>query len=214
MTSPPSRRHRTASGRPPDDRTPPSAGSTLGTDDRRPPPVGSNARGDDRDSAAVGPTFSSVPSFRRDGRAVSTTLGYVLALAITSVLVSGLMIAATGFVETEREQVIRSELEVVGQTLIADLGGADRLASAVDGDVRVRSSLPRRVGGSAYTIEIRADPDDGTIDGFTELTLSAASVDVSVDLRVVTSTTLSTTTVDGGELVVVFDGSTLEVREG
>jgi hypothetical protein len=43
--------------------------------------------------------------------------------------------------------------------------------------------------------------------------LSAASVDVSVTLRIVTNTTLVASSVDGGELVVVSDGSTLEVRE-
>ena len=52
--------------------------------------------------------------FAGDDRAVSTTLGYVLSLAIASILISGLMLATAGFVEGQREQVIRSELEVVG----------------------------------------------------------------------------------------------------
>jgi hypothetical protein len=141
--------------------------------------------------------------FRGDDRAVSTALGYVLSLAIASILISGLMIAAGGFVEGEREQVIRSELEVVGQTLIADVEGADRLASAVDGEVRVRSTLPRRVGSSAYTIEIADGPMAS--EPIYVLTLSAASVDVSVQLRLVTNTDVATGTVQGGELVVDYD---------
>lgn len=145
---------------------------------------------------------SRVTRFVRDDRAVSTTLGYVLSLAIASILVSGLMLAGGGFVESEREQVIRSELEVVGQTLVADIEGADRLASAIDGTVSVRSSLPRRVGSSAYTIVLT---DQGG--GVTEITLTAASVDVSVDLRLVTNTDLAATSVEGGELVVVYDAS-------
>ncbi|WP_136588858.1 DUF7266 family protein [Salinigranum halophilum] len=150
-------------------------------------------------------------SLGRDDRAVSTTLGYVLSLAIASLLVSGLMLAGGGYVETEREQVIRSELEVVGQTLVADVEGADRLAAAIDGTVSVRSALPRRVGSSAYSIELS---DQGG--GVTLVTLSAASVDVSVSLRLVTTTPLAEGRVEGGELVVVYDAAdaspTLEVQ--
>lgn len=149
--------------------------------------------------------------FAGDDRAVSTTLGYVLSLGIASLLITGLMLAGGGFVENQREQVIRSELEVVGETLIADVEGADRLASAVDGDVRVKSTLPRRVGSSAYTIDITDEPTSGVY----EVTLSAAAVDVSVSLRLVTSTDLATSGVDGGELVVVYDPAAdeLEVQE-
>jgi hypothetical protein len=147
--------------------------------------------------------------FRRDDRAVSTALGYVLSLAISSLLISGLMLAAGGFVEGQREQVIRSELRVVGQTLIADIEGADRLAGVVDGDVHVSSTLPRRVGSSAYNISIQTGgvgPNTRTV------VLTAASVDVSVELLMVTSTVVERDTVEGGDLVVVYDGSTLEVR--
>jgi len=148
---------------------------------------------------------------RVDDRAVSTALGYVLSLAIASLLISGLMLAAGGFVEGQREGVIRSELEVVGETLVADVEGADRLASAVDGQVRVKSTLPRRVGSSAYTIAI----EDGAVAGDTvyRVSLSAASVDVSVTLRLVTNTPVRLGSVDGGELVVVSTGGDLEVRD-
>ena len=158
---------------------------------------------DDRARTVVG------RQFRGDDRAVSTALGYVLSLAIASVLISGLMIAAGGFVEGEREQVIRSELEVVGQTLIADVEGADRLASAIDGEVRVRSTLPRRVGSSAYTIEI-SGPFAGANTRST-IVLSAASVDVRAELRLVTNTDVATGTVQGGELVVDYDAASDEL---
>ncbi|WP_318569834.1 DUF7266 family protein [Salinigranum marinum] len=153
----------------------------------------------------------SFAGLRVDDRAVSTALGYVLSLAIASILISGLMLAAGGFVEGQREEVIRSELEVVGETLVADVEGADRLASAVDGQVRVKSTLPRRVGSSAYIIAI----EDGAVPGDTvyRISLSAASVDVSVTLRLVTNTPVRLGSVEGGELVVVSIGGDLEVRD-
>jgi hypothetical protein len=177
-------------------------------DDGRPSaPVGSTLRDDEHAPAPVGSTL------RDDERGVSTALGYVLSLAIASLLISGLMIAAGGYVQSEREQVVRSELNVIGQTLIADLEGADRLASSIDGEVTVRSTLPRRVGSSAYTIEIRDDGYDGLIGNPREMVLSAASVDVSVRFRVVTNTTLDANgaTVDGGELVIEYDSGTGEL---
>jgi hypothetical protein len=174
-------------------------------DDHTSEPVGSTFHDDDRAPEPVGPTL------RGDDRAVSTALGYVLSLAIASILISGLMIAAGGFVESEREQVIRSELEVVGQTLIADIEGADRLASAIDGDVTVRSNHPRRVGSSSYTIDIDPTPNVRIY----EVTLTAASVDVSVEFRLVTSQPLATGGVVGGDLVVEYDDGPgeLVVRE-
>jgi hypothetical protein len=145
----------------------------------------------------------------RDERAISTALGYVLTLAISSLLISGLMLAAGGFVESEREQVIRSELTVVGQTLIADTEGADRLAATIDGDVRVKSTLPRRVGSSSYSITIT---DGGFGSRTRTVALTADSVDVTVELELVTYTEVEKGTVDGGELVIVSTGGTLEVR--
>jgi hypothetical protein len=158
-----------------------------------------------------GPFGGRRPGVRRDDRAVSTALGYVLSLGIASLLISGLMIAAGGFVETEREQVVRSELEVVGQTLVADLEGADRLASTIDGTVSVRSSLPRRVGSATYSITLT---DEGG--GVTTVTLAAPTVDVSVDIRLVTNTPVVEATLEGGELVVVYGAGAsgeLEVQQ-
>jgi hypothetical protein len=186
-------------------------GPSTPADGRRSARSGRRLRGDDRSRAAAGGTL------RGDDRAVSTALGYVLSLAIASLLISGLMLAAGGFVESERERVVRSELEVIGQTLVADVEGADRLASSIDGDVRVRSSLPRRVGSSTYTIEIRSDAYDGFFDGYAELYLNASSVDASVTYRIVTATPFgpSSSSLIGGELVIVYDGGAdqLEVRE-
>ncbi|MFC7028484.1 hypothetical protein ACFQH8_15745 [Halomicroarcula sp. GCM10025710] len=64
---------------------------------------------------------------KQDDRAVSTALGYVLTLSIASLLVTGLIIAGSGFVEDRREQVVREELTVIGQQIGADLARADRL---------------------------------------------------------------------------------------
>jgi hypothetical protein len=75
----------------------------------------------------------------------------------------------------------------------------------------VRSSLPRRVGSATYSITLT---DEGG--GVTTVTLAAPSVDVSVDIRLVTNTPVVEATLEGGELVVVYDAGgsgELEVQQ-
>ena len=144
--------------------------------------------------------------FARDDRGASTTLGYVLTLAITAVLVSGLLIAVGTFVSGQNERVTQSELDVVGQRLASDVEAADRLAEAAGGGpnatVVVRSRLPETVAGRTYRV---------AVDESGELVLSAGDPDVSVAVRVVTDYPLSNATLGGGPVRITFEGGRLEV---
>ncbi|RLM31390.1 hypothetical protein DVK01_21550, partial [Haloarcula sp. Atlit-120R] len=66
---------------------------------------------------------------RSTARGVSTALSYVLTLTITVVLVSGLMVAAGGFVSDEHARVTETELDVMGNRLAAGIESVDRVAS-------------------------------------------------------------------------------------
>ena len=146
----------------------------------------------------------------RDDRGVSTTLGYVLTLAITTVLVSGLLIAVGGFVSGQNERVTRSELDVVGQRLATDVEAADRLVEAGSADggsnatVVVRSRLPERVAGRTYRVAVNES-------GRGRLVLSASDPDVSVEVSVVTDVAVANATLGGGPVRIAFDGGKLEV---
>ena len=139
-------------------------------------------------------------------RAVSTTLGYVLTLTITVILVSGLMVAVGSFVAGQNERVTESELEVVGQRLATDIEAADRLAEAAESTptVVVRSRLPRTVAGRTYRIAVNETGTD-------RLVLSTADPDVSVVVRVVTDYPVSSASLGGGTVRITFDGTDLEV---
>jgi len=98
--------------------------------------------------------MSDLRAVLSDSRAVSTTLGYVLSLAIATLLITGLIIAGGGYVDAQREQVIRDELTVVGQQLAADVERADRLVRAGEAPltVRVNKTFSDRVTGSNYRV--------------------------------------------------------------
>lgn len=143
-------------------------------------------------------------------RGVSTTMGYVLSIAVITLLLTGVLFATTDFVDDQREQTVRNELRVLGQQVAADVAAADRLVGASDGGtvVTIERDLPQRVTGSSYSIEV--DPVGGPP---TTIVLSSSHPDVTVDVTVWAETTVSASTVTGGGIEVVYTGSALEVQD-
>ena len=146
-------------------------------------------------------------------RAVSTALSYVLTLTIVTLLVSGLFISTSSFVDGQRERAIQSEFEVIGNRVAANLAAADRLAQSLDGSghVSIAESLPDSVAGSTYRITVSKNGGGPPYD----LTLQLASTDprVNVSVSVRTQTEVVESTVVGGEVTVVLTASDkLEVR--
>ncbi|PSQ04092.1 hypothetical protein BRC97_11840 [Halobacteriales archaeon QS_6_71_20] len=119
-------------------------------------------------------------------------MSYVLTLGITALLISGLLIAAGGTVEQQREETTREALEVVGQQLTSRLMAADRLVAANATDVVVRGSFPDSVAGSTYSVAVRSGSPPTVV-------LNATRTDVDASLS-------------GGDIVVVYAGGRLEVR--
>ncbi|MCO8267657.1 DUF7266 family protein [Haloferax prahovense] len=138
---------------------------------------------------------------RSTDRGVSTALGYVLTLSITVVLISGLLVAAGGFVSDERERVTETELDVVGNRLAAGIESVDRIGAA-PGESRVEATvrLPPRVAGTTYTIEVVSGSPN-------ELVLTSTDPEVTVRVPVKTETSLAASRADGGDVVISYDPS-------
>ncbi|MFP4626351.1 MAG: DUF7266 family protein [Natronomonas sp.] len=138
-----------------------------------------------------------------DDRGVSPVFAYALTLGIGTLLVAGLILAASGFVDDQREMTTRSELQVVGQQLAGDVGAADRLARAgEDRNVTITRDLPERVVGSPYSIYVRTD-DAGPTDTYLEL--STADPDVSVEIGLAVETEIQAANIGGGRVIVSLD---------
>lgn len=152
-----------------------------------------------------------------DRRGVSTTIAYVLSLVMATLLIAGLVTSAGGFVEDERQRVVRTELGVIGQQLGDDLSATDRLAAAgTASTVRVESDLPRTVAGDQYRIRVESTATAGTY----RLVLSSDTTDVTVEVLFTTRyrpggpAVETPRTVDGGRLTVVADpGRPIEVTD-
>lgn len=149
-----------------------------------------------------------------DDRAVSTTLGYVLTLGISMLLITGLVTAAGTYVENQREQVVRSELTVIGEQLSSDLGAVDRLARTWGTDREIVTRyLPNDVAGKTYTVEV-VNPGPPGSGSYLELTTSDPEVTVTVKVDLELDTTIAGGSVDGGAVEIVYDGSELVIRNG
>lgn len=138
-----------------------------------------------------------------ESRAVSVTINYILTLAISAVLVTGLLIAGGTFVEDSRERVIESELEVIGIHLASNVEQVDRMVNASESGqpdaAWVNETFQRQVTGSVYLVEL----DDGNP---SHLVLNASDVDVSVRVNVTVQTDIDDdAVVTGGSISVYYD---------
>ncbi len=136
----------------------------------------------------------------RDERGVAVTLNYVLVIAISTTLVTGLLLAGGSFVEDQREQVIRSELSVIGNHMASNLEQVDRFAAA-GGDPEaayINQSLQRSVTGSSYTVRLTRNPD--------QVVLASTRPGVVVRVNVSVSESLDTDSfATGGEMSTYYD---------
>jgi hypothetical protein len=137
---------------------------------------------------------------RERGQAI--TLNYTISLGLGLLVVTGLLVAGGNFVGDQRERATRAELRVVGQQVAATVASADRLAATTDdsGTVQLSRSLPDRVAGSTYSVELVASAD-------AHLLLRSANPDVEVRVEVLNETDLATSTVGGGDVVVNLTAS-------
>lgn len=161
-------------------------------------------------SMTVDDPASASPMTVKNVRGVSTTMGYVLSIAVITMLLTGVLFATTDFVDDQREQTVRNELRVLGQQVAADVAAADRLVGASESGtvVTIERDLPQRVTGSPYSIEV----DTGGTQP-TTIVLSSIDPDVTVEVTVWVETDVSASTVPGGGIEVVYTGSALEVLD-
>lgn len=143
----------------------------------------------------------SRPDSRVD-RAVSITVNYVLAIAIATILVTGLLIAGGNFIERQQAGVVENELRVVGQRLASDLERVDRLATASNGSatVRLNQTLPNAAAGNRYDITLNADSNP-------ELFLASEAADVNVSIPITNQTDVAQANVNSGTIAIIYNTS-------
>lgn len=135
-------------------------------------------------------------------RSVSTTFGYVLTLAISSLLVTGLIVAGGTFVDQQREQVVQHEMEVIGEHVAGNVQQVDRMVNASDESTpvaQINQSFPTHISGTTYNIEL---VENG---GEPKLYLNSTRPELTVTVNVTTRTDIGDSVADGGTIVIRHD---------
>lgn len=142
-------------------------------------------------------------------RGVTTVLRYALFLVIVTLLVAGLFVGVSGFVESQQERAIGSQLETVGNRLAADLTTANYVVSGSGAatTTRFRTTLPDAVASSEYRVSITGSGPRY------ELTLRSVEPAVERTVAFRSSVPVAATTVTGGRVTIRYNGSSLVVSD-
>jgi len=140
-------------------------------------------------------------------RAVSVTVDYVLVLGITTILITGLLVAVTGVVDDRRAQTAESALDVIGERIAANLMSADRLAQTDPASTVVEEQLPEQISERGYSVRVEGSSPPQ------QLVLTVDGDENSVVVQFATETPVADSVVRGGNLrIVLTPGPELEVR--
>ena len=149
------------------------------------------------------------PRARADDRGVSTTLNYVLGLAIALILITGLLLAGGTFVENQRDRSIETELQVLAEQVSSDVMMADRLVETTSENesVQVGRDLPARVAGSTYQVRIEGGTDP-------QVVVRTTDPEIAVVVPLKASTPIESSSVSGGTISVNYTASDELTLEG
>lgn len=135
-------------------------------------------------------------------RAISVQINYTLSLVIVTLLLSATLLSINDVLQTERSQIVQSEVEVIGNRVASDLGAADRLAvRAGDNpgqEVSLTTSLPADLAGADYEIVVDSSGMASGSYYLVEITVRAATLGVSDTVSLKTETPVEDTSIQGG----------------
>ncbi|MXR52213.1 hypothetical protein GRX03_11445 [Halovenus sp. WSH3] len=140
----------------------------------------------------------------RRSRGVSITLNYVLVLGISSVLVTGLIVAGGTFVEDQRDDVAEGEANVIGTHIAGNIEQVDRYVEAGNGTetAYVNQTFQPDVSGAPYRVTL-VEPDAST--ELARLRIDVQGSSASVEINVSVRTPVIESQADGGAIAVIYD---------
>ena len=152
----------------------------------------------------------------RADRGVSIAITHVLTIAITTVLISGLLISAGALLEGERDRSADRSLETIGERLAGELSKVDSMATDDSANASMTVRHPARAASERYTVTLREDcgPDAPLLEDGTSclhLSTQSGSVDVYVPVTVDVN---GESEVNGGAIKIVHEDGEITLERG
>lgn len=143
-------------------------------------------------------------------RGVSVTLDYIMMLMIATVLLAGVVSVSGFLIDQQVDRGIEDEMTATGEKLAADVQSVEQLVNASNTSettVQLEVDLPNHVSGERYRISYNESTG--------EFTLATSSPDIDVQIPVQSDRLVSTEdAISGGEVVIVAENGSIEVRSG
>lgn len=145
---------------------------------------------------------------RDDERAVSIAVSHTLTLAVTGILVTTLLIAAGGFLQSQQTSAARAQLQDIG----ADVGTLIDRADSLEGtgeevNVTLSGDYPARVTGEPYDITLVPDGTGPSTSATLYLNSSATPDPVGVRVQTDTPMERSFTRSENPTILLCWDGT-------
>jgi FlaG/FlaF family flagellin (archaellin) len=151
-----------------------------------------------------------------DDRGVSIALTHVLTIAITTVLVAGLLLGASGLLEDRKTGAAQTELRTLGNRMAEDIANVDHEADGASGEIVLQTNHPTQVSGSGYAVSLygTSATECGTYESNSNvacLVMGSPQADVQIIVPFRATTPISESSVSGGDFFIVYDGSTISI---
>ncbi len=145
-------------------------------------------------------------SFPADRRAVSVTITHVLTIAITTILISGLLIGTGTLLDNQKDRATYDEKSTIGDRLATEITAVDQAAQRGNGTVTVQTEHPRRLSGGQYFVTLYDDAGEcDTWDPDQCLVIESGQTD-NVEIPLTVETDIDTsTTVQGGDIWIHYN---------
>lgn len=143
-----------------------------------------------------------------DDRGVSVAVTHVLTIAITTILITGLLFSVSTLLDNQRERSAEQSMETTGERLASEIASVDRLGGSGNESINMTIDHPRRAGGFPYSIrtENGSCASSSIVNDTSCLVLStnggSAAVAVPVTVRNAEAIDGSAT---GGEIVIRYE---------
>jgi hypothetical protein len=139
---------------------------------------------------------------RPDTRATSITVTYTMTVAISAVLIMGLLVSAGGLVDRQRERLTQLQFEDIGTEVTSELVAVDQFVTASGEDsVSNRLTLPTHVAGNPYDLVLTTAGATATL----SVAAGGGSTSLSFDLQ--PQSDVCPTAIDGGAILVRYNAT-------
>jgi hypothetical protein len=89
-----------------------------------------------------------------EDRGASVAVNHVLAIGITTILISGLLLSAATLLRDQRAQNAEPELRTIGNRIASHVAEGERIVDGPNDQVTFHLDQPARIAGSSYDVRI------------------------------------------------------------